>query len=347
MNKLVNDFCNNIQTQGFSEVKIKFSDEEFSERAFIKPDSPVLYYVSICDDNLNDFNNYTAKKANFSENMYGALKTTLSIVRCKSVVCVNIIVTDNMNSEKSEFLKSCEIYPETGRYNVWWIYDTSENKLYTGNNHPDKVIGIEDILFYSAGIKSQKLKEVKEAQGNNKIPFTLSICFINIIIFAVMMIIGKRDEFIQLFGNSQYYILEYKEFYRLFSCMFIHADIFHIIENMISLYIFGGMTERFYGSFDTALVYFFSGAVGSLISFAFGTGISVGASGAIFGLIACILYTSKVNKKSVEGINYATMLIIAILNIASGFMISEVDNFGHIGGFLAGLIVSKIVYKVK
>ncbi len=347
MSNLINDFCNNIISQGFSEVKIKFSDKEFNERAFIKPDSPVLYYVSIGDDSFNDFYEYTAQKADFSQNMYSSLKTTLSIVRCKSVVCVNIIIADNINSEKIEFLKSAEIYPETGHYNIWWIYDKSENKIYTGKNHPDKIVGIENILFYSAGVKSQDIKEIKKPEGNNKIPFTLSICFINIIIFAIMMIMGKREEFIQLFGNSQYYILEYKEFYRLFSSMFIHADVFHIIENMISLYIFGGMTERFYGSFDTGLIYFFSGAVGSLISFAFGNGISVGASGAIFGLIACILYTSKVNKNSVEGINYATMLIIVILNISSGFMISEVDNFCHIGGFLSGLIVSKIVYKVK
>lgn len=344
MRQYIDKFCGNIIKEGFSETNIKFSQHSFDERYFIKADSPVFYTVSITSDEFIDFDLYINEKCDFSEKIYGFLNTTFAPFFCKSAVCLNIIFTENIDDKKIEFLKSLEFYPEAGHYNIWWIYDLSEKRLYTGNNHPDKIINIEKCLPFQNNNKINR--EIKKSVGNKNIIFTKSLMFINIIIFAVMMITGNRDEFINMFGNSSYYIRLYNQFYRLFTCMFIHSDLIHIAQNMISLYIFGGMTERFYGTFETGVIYFFSGICGSILSFLVGGGISVGASGAIFGLIACILYTSKRNKKSIEGINYSTMLILVAINIMLGFVETGVDNMGHIGGFIGGIISSIVMYGI-
>ena len=81
------------------------------------------------------------------------------------------------------------------------------------------------------------------------------------------------------------------EYYRLLSCIFLHIGIMHLICNMYSLYILGTQMETFIGKMKFISVYFISGIVGALLSLALSGAVpSVGASGAIFGLLGAMLY---------------------------------------------------------
>ncbi|CAL1361291.1 unnamed protein product [Linum trigynum] len=131
--------------------------------------------------------------------------------------------------------------------------------------------------------------------------------------------------------------------WRLISCIWLHAGVFHLLANMISLLIIGIRLEKEFGFIRIGLVYVLSGFGGSLMSALFlELGISVGASGALFGLLGAMLselitnWTIYANKLAA----FSTLVIIVLLNLAVG-LLPHVDNFAHIGGYIAPPAKSK------
>ena len=90
-----------------------------------------------------------------------------------------------------------------------------------------------------------------------------------------------------------------------------------------------------------------SGILGGILSAALNGGYAVGASGAIFGLIGAVLILSKMKRRNIDGLGYMTMLIIAVSSIGMGMMTANVDNFGHIGGFIGGIIIGYAACRLK
>ncbi|KAJ6777786.1 RHOMBOID-LIKE PROTEIN 1 [Salix koriyanagi] len=117
--------------------------------------------------------------------------------------------------------------------------------------------------------------------------------------------------------------------------------VFHVVANMLSLVLIGIRLEQEFGFFRVGLVYIISGFGGSLLSALFiQTGISVGASGALFGLLGGMLselitnWTIYANKVAA----LTTLLCIIAINLAVG-LLPHVDNYAHIGGFLSGFFL--------
>ncbi|XP_050214808.1 RHOMBOID-like protein 1 [Mercurialis annua] len=129
--------------------------------------------------------------------------------------------------------------------------------------------------------------------------------------------------------------------WRLLSCNWLHAGVFHLLANMLSLLVIGVRLEREFGFVKIGLIYIISGFGGSLMSALFlQSNISVGASGALFGLLGAMLselitnwsiYSNKVAA-------FTTLLVIVVINLAIGIL-PQVDNFAHIGGFFAGFLL--------
>ncbi|MFZ9309831.1 MAG: rhomboid family intramembrane serine protease [Candidatus Nanopelagicales bacterium] len=146
---------------------------------------------------------------------------------------------------------------------------------------------------------------------------------------------GSGDLFIQ-FGVNQIAITEFGEYYRLITAMFIHGSIIHIAFNMLILFQFGSAIEEFIGSARFILLYFAAGIGGSVASFLFNNpfAFSVGASGAIFGLMGAYLMIGR-------RMNYPTNQVVGLLviNIVLGFVLPNIDWYGHFGGLVVGLAV--------
>ncbi|CAN6692727.1 unnamed protein product [Malus baccata var. baccata] len=129
--------------------------------------------------------------------------------------------------------------------------------------------------------------------------------------------------------------------WQLISFMWLHAGVFHVLANMLSLVFIGIRLEQEFGFVRTGFLYLMSGFGGSLISALFiRYGISVGASGALFGLLGSMLselisnWTMYVNKLAA----LLTLRFIIIINLAVGIL-PHVDNFAHIGGFVSGFLL--------
>jgi rhomboid protease GluP len=127
--------------------------------------------------------------------------------------------------------------------------------------------------------------------------------------------------------------------------MFLHVDFWHIAFNMYALYVIGPQVERYYGKTKYLLIYFISGLLGSLFSCVFMSNltVSLGASGAIFGLLGSILYFTYYYRATLQGLLKSQVVIVVLLNLALGFMISGIDVFAHIGGLLGGLLTSMVI----
>ncbi|XP_042474905.1 RHOMBOID-like protein 1 [Macadamia integrifolia] len=129
--------------------------------------------------------------------------------------------------------------------------------------------------------------------------------------------------------------------WRLFTCIWLHAGVFHVLANMLSLLFIGIRLEQEFGFVRIGLLYVISGFGGSLSSALFiQSNISVGASGALFGLLGGMLSELITNWTIYENkvVALLTLLFIIVVNLAVGIL-PHVDNFAHLGGFASGFLL--------
>lgn len=135
------------------------------------------------------------------------------------------------------------------------------------------------------------------------------------------------------------------EYYRLLTSAFFHTSLLHLVCNMYSLYIIGTQLETVLGKIKFLCVYLISAIMASLLSGVINGGsiMSVGASGAIFGLMGAMLYFGYHYRLYLGSVMISQIVPIIVMNLFLGFMISGVDNFGHIGGLVGGLFAGMMV----
>ena len=95
------------------------------------------------------------------------------------------------------------------------------------------------------------------------------------------------------------------------------------------------------------LIYFSTGIFSSAISSAFNGNYSIGASGAVYGLVGALLCTSLLKKRIVVIMDYVTLILYAVISILLGFGMSGIDNYAHVSGFLSGFVIQYILLKFK
>ena len=128
------------------------------------------------------------------------------------------------------------------------------------------------------------------------------------------------------------------ELYRLITCTFLHASIMHLLFNMYALFVIGNQLETYLGKKKFLIVYIVSAISGSLLSCILTNSVSVGASGAIFGLLGSLLYFGYHYRLYLNTVIRSQIIPLIILNLAIGFMDSSIDNWAHIGGLVGGYL---------
>lgn len=178
------------------------------------------------------------------------------------------------------------------------------------------------------------------------IPFvTATLVIVNVIVFLVCIFTGELLYYMG--GVHRASILIQHEYGRLFWAMFLHDDTAHLFNNMIILFFLGAMLEKETGHICFSVIYFLSGLggnVASLIgkSLTGSNSLSIGASGAVFGLdgllLAMVLFLPEFRNK----MSPARVVLVVGLSLYDGFMGSNIDNAAHIGGLIIGFIAGSI-----
>lgn len=162
---------------------------------------------------------------------------------------------------------------------------------------------------------------------------------INIVIFVLQLVLGW--DVVASFGANYAPFVKSGKFYVLITSMFIHGNLIHLLFNMYALYIIGPQVESFYGKIKYLAIYFGSGILGALLSDIFlQNSISVGASGAIFGLLSSIVYFGYHYRAYLDTVIRSQIMPLIIFNIFLGIVIPNIDTFCHIGGLIGGVLVS-------
>ena len=147
-------------------------------------------------------------------------------------------------------------------------------------------------------------------------------------------------DWVTLFGARINEAIYAGQIWRFITPVFLHGSVSHIFFNMYALYSIGSFLERHFGHWRFLLLYFLGGFAGNVFSFLFTTGYSVGASTAVFGLIAAEVIFFYQNRRLFG--SYARQAIgnavfIIVINLFIG-LTPNIDNWGHIGGLLGGAI---------
>lgn len=271
----------------------------------------------------------------------------------QQIIFLNIFITENNDMIKS-YIDKIDKSLLSSFKDIFWGVDISSTpaKMYVDNLQPNKLLGIEkhiksikvNSLETQASLKDITKSAVSEDQFRPK-PSIIQSYNILIAINAIMFLFvaldgGFTTKNLLNFGAYSYsHIVQGKEYYRLFTCMFLHANFLHFFSNMTTLYIFGSRLEPFTSHIVFTAIYLFSGILANIFMLLTPTsGIMLGASGCIFGIIGASLILTHHYKKSLFGLNSSSILIISMLNLVSSFYNPQISFGVHLYGFLLGII---------
>lgn len=260
-----------------------------------------------------------------------------------------------------------------------WIIDLRQNRLMiyeTGSNgftdFKDKVEQMLDEEMQERAQHTQGLnpnwqtQEPRRGQARRNMamelltPVNVVIILVNIIVFIICHytgILGTEEEKYVKGALSWYFIKENQEYYRLLTSMFMHSDWSHLFNNMLVLLFIGNHLERITGKWRYVFIYFGTGILAGTTSISYNMWkedilsasnhltLSIGASGAVFGVVGAMLYIVIVNKGRLRDISRSRMILFVILSLYSGIANSQIDQAAHIGGFLAGVLLAAVLYR--
>ena len=186
---------------------------------------------------------------------------------------------------------------------------------------------------------------------------SIGLVSINVIFYILNTLWSEQ---LLITGNLNVYdVLVGKEYWRIVLAMFLHADLNHLFNNMIILLFMGNVLEMAVGHLTFAGIYMFSGSFGNVCSLIYKLtvdrmSLSIGASGAVFGMDGLLLALVLFAGRRISGITPTRVLFMVGLSLYNGFMSRNIDNAAHVGGLLAGFllgclfcVVQHVKYNIK
>ena len=181
---------------------------------------------------------------------------------------------------------------------------------------------------------------------------TIALVVVNVITYLVLEWLGDTTNgFFMAEHGAMYpdFIRINHEWWRIITAGFLHFGAVHLVNNMVILYCMGSRLERVTGHLKYFLIYLVSLIGAGLLSYGMmlRTGdyaVSAGASGAIFGVIGGFLWIVILHRGRFEQITTRGIMMMIVLTIYYGFSSAGIDNWGHIGGLLAGFSATVILY---
>ncbi len=182
-----------------------------------------------------------------------------------------------------------------------------------------------------------------------KCPITSIFILINTVLYiaSVFMKGGNVENLVKLGGLVPLFVRYFDEYYRLFTTMFLHGSLIHfLMNNFFGLLIICAGLERLIGSFRYFFIYLLSGLISSLfivfIQDPLSLTVTVGASGAIYGVMGCFLYIIFFKSHLLSIIDQRYIRNLLIINLIFTFIYPSVSILGHLGGLLGGLLLSPL-----
>ena len=289
--------------------------------------------------------NYLHNDEQLDYDLFKAKKISSKIAKKVFTYNINILniytdLGDNVHLENTKKMDLTYIYEDT---------DIEKNSLLT-SKFPDIIDkltyneeGVDLFIKITNDINRKNKLEMEHADQvfkQKKPIITYILMALSILLFFVPYVLNAYDEVVESFCLYGPYIRSYGEYYRLVTAGFLHADIIHLLFNMYALYVIGSQMESYLGKVKYPIIYFFSMILGNLVSITFSDNPSLGASGAIFGLMGSMLYFGYHYRVYLGTVLKNQILPLILLNLGFGFAVSGIDNSAHIGGLIGGFLIT-------
>ena len=257
------------------------------------------------------------------------------------VLSVYIDVDDDIKLESTKNIDMIKVQDEKDISNYKFVLDSFpeiDKKLEFSEEGLQLFLKITQDINNKNKTDGEKVEEVFKPK---KPIITISLIAINTIIFIITFFIGNTNWIFDTFALNSQEVILHNEYYRIFTGAFLHADIFHLLFNMYSLYIIGSQMESFQGKGKYIATYIFSIISASLLSIILNRGNSVGASGAIFGLLGAMLAFGLHYRVYLGGVVKSQIIPLIAVNLIIGFASGGmIDNWAHIGGLIGGILIT-------
>ena len=201
------------------------------------------------------------------------------------------------------------------------------------------------------------MREYTEIFEPTKKSVNVVIVAVTVLAFFLMQLWEKSITDGTFYGHTSEFLLEHGalygpavrdgEWYRLLTHIFLHGDIMHLGNNMLILFCLGNALEHYVGKISYVVLYFCSGILAGLGSIVYNTGntVSVGASGAVFGVVGAMVWLVVRHKGRLPGFTVPRMLLFLLMSIYAGFAGQGIDNAAHIAGLIAGFFLAMAIYR--
>ena len=192
-------------------------------------------------------------------------------------------------------------------------------------------------------LQPQVVTRVRSASRRGAPVVTYAIIGVTVAVFLAQLVTGGAGNGLVTQALAFYAPLEISQPWRAVTTMLVHGSFFHILFNMYSLYIFGAELERQLGRGRFAALYVISGIGGSAAVALLAPGsLVVGASGAIFGLMAAFFVIARsLGGRSIQ------LLVLVGINLAIGFIIPGIAWQAHLGGIVVGGAIAFLFSKTR
>ncbi len=203
--------------------------------------------------------------------------------------------------------------------------------------------GIQLFIKITSDINKHNKSDAEKIDEVFKIKYpmiTYILIALNVIIYVASIFSGSYDTILEKFSIFAP-LIRMGQYYRLLTGTFLHANILHLAFNCYALYVIGTQLESYLGKWRYIFVYLFSAITGALFSMIFGgNSISIGASGAIFGLMGSLVYFGYHYRVFLGNVIKSQILPLIFVNLLIGFMSEGIDNAAHVGGLIGGLLIT-------
>lgn len=246
---------------------------------------------------------------------------------------------DNVNLSSSKDLENVNVQDEediTSSDVVKDYYPDLSKKLVFNEDGVQLFMKISDDISKHNKVDAEHIESVFKM----KYPIvTYLLIALNVILYVIPVLTNSYDTII---NNFCVYgpLIKAGQYYRIITGAFLHGGILHLAFNCYALYVIGSQLESYLGKVRYLIIYLFSAVTASLFSMIFNSNPSIGASGAIFGLMGALVYFGYHYRVYLGNVLKSQIIPLILFNLLIGALSTGIDNFAHIGGLIGGILIT-------
>ena len=326
-----------VTKEGYSPIFVQgVKDEIWLENV----DGPYRI-IRINNNYIHNEEQYTFEQFKIKNVMKQIKKKTLSF--SINTLNIDLNVSDRVKIEPNKDIDNVSVHElEDIKKNeeIISVFPSIKSDLYESGNSLDLLLNVTKDINNKTETDNKKFEKIF---SKKKLVVTYLIMLICILMYVLVVFMGASNKAYLLLGANLKSLVKSGQIYRLITYAFLHGGLVHLITNMYSLYIIGSQIENNYGKLKFIFIYLVSALTGGLLSAIFNNNISIGASGAIFGLLGALVYFGFHFRLYLSDALKTRIIPVILINLILGFVIPNIDVTGHVGGLLGGLIISYLV----